>query len=455
MVLVFSVMSAIMLLIASSAGYFFTKERFSENIERQMTASINGHINKLDGWLVAKREEVEITAGTIQASGNGKAVLNLLQGAKSMDKDLNDIYFAPLDGKLLSGSGWIPPADFDSRTRSWYKGAMQVKKTIFTAPYVDAESKQMAVAIALPCQSASGQIMGVLGADILLPKLEENIKEINLNGHGSAFIVDKTGVILAHSEDSLISKNLYELKDGEIAKTVKEVMGKEQGVVKYQDDGKDMLMVYKQIPSTQWLLGITVEQAIAFQPLAYLRWLFIGIAVCSILLVVGVTFVMTRRITRPLEVLTQQVELLAQGDLTVQATVSGHDEFSKLAIGFNKMAPLKPFYSLNRHGVIFLRCAGDKVCIQIAGHSQPLAKRGHACAPGTWLNGASGRDRVPPAFGRDSPIMRQCLFQLAVVHMLRSEVFEHFRQFSGIDRLLHFLVQIYLTVGQTDVPVLE
>ncbi len=338
MVLVFSVMSAIILLIASSAGYFFTKDRFSDNIEKQMTATINAHVSKLDGWLLTKRKVVEITKGTIQASGNSRVALPLLQGAMSMDKDFNDVYFAYLDGKLVSGSGWIPPDTFDSRTRSWFKGAMQEKKPIFTLPYVDAESKQMAVSIAAPCQLASGQVIGVVSSDILLSILDENIKEISIDGQESAFLIDKTGAILAHSESGMVSNNLFELKKaGETSKIVKEIVGKEQGVMSYRENGKDMLLVYKQIPSTQWLLCITIEQAIAFQPLAYLRWLFTGITVVSILLVIAVTFVMARRITRPLESLTKQVELLAQGDLTVHAKVLGHDEFSKLARGFNKM----------------------------------------------------------------------------------------------------------------------
>lgn len=338
MVLVFSVMSAIILLIASSTGYYFSKERFAENIEKQLSAIVTGHVNKLDGWLEGKRKAIEITTGTIQASGTSKVSVALLKGAMSMDKEFNDIYFGGLDGKLISGSGWVAPPDFDSRTRGWYKGAMQEKKAIFTPPYIDAESKQMAVSVAMPCQLVSGQIIGVVASDILLPKLEENIQEINLDGQGSAFLIDKAGIILAHSEASLVSTNLFESKKAEgFSKIVKDAMTKEQGIVHYQENGKEMLMVYKQLPSTQWLLGITVEEAIAFQPLAYLRWLFTGIAVFSILLVIAVTFIVARRITQPLEGLTQQVELLAQGDLTVQAAVVGNDEFSKLAVGFNKM----------------------------------------------------------------------------------------------------------------------
>lgn len=378
LVMVFSVMSAIILLVASSAGYFFTKERFSENIEKQMTATVNAHVNKLDGWLVAKRKEVEITAGTIQALGNSEVPAAILQGYKSMDGEFNDVYFASGDGKLVSGNGWAPPAGFDVRTRGWYKEAMKEKKTIFTTPYIDAETKQMEVSVALPCQLPSGQIIGVVSSDILLQTLDQNVKEFNLDGQGSAFLVDKTGIILAHSEADMVSNNLFELKKtDEISKVVKAIMGQEQGIRHYQENGKDMIMVYKQLPSTQWTLCINVDKAIAFQPLAYLRWLFIGTTVLSILLVIAVTFVVARRITRPLEILTEQVDLLAQGDLTVQATVAGNDEFSKLAGGFNKMvSDLRGMIDDIYHSTVELQGSSSKLvdtATHVAANTQEMS----------------------------------------------------------------------------------
>lgn len=339
MVLVFSVMSAVILLFASVSGYFFARNQFSEHIEKQMTATINTHVNKLDGWLIAKKKMVEITAGTIQASSSeGQVPAALLKGYKNVDKELTDVYFGSAEGKLVSGSGWVPPADFDPRTRVWYKDALREKKTIFSDPYVDADTNLMAVSVALPLETVSGRVRGVVSADLLLQTLVDNVKEISFEGQGYAFLVDSKGVILAHPDTDVVGKKILEVdKLKEFSSVVKDVLGKEQGYRYFQANGKEMIMAYKKIPATQWLLCINIEQAVAFQPLAYLRWLFIGVTVMSIIAVIAVTFLMARRITRPLKNLTEQVELLSQGQLNVQAEVRGHDEFSKLASGFNKM----------------------------------------------------------------------------------------------------------------------
>lgn len=339
MILVFSVVSAIILLAASFAGYFFTKARFSDNIEKQMTATINANVNKLDGWLMTKAKVIEITEGTIRAAGDGGDVpVSLLMGYKSKDKDLSDVYFGSAEGKLVDSSGWVPPSDFDPRSRIWYKKAIEQKKLIFTDPYLDANTKQMAVSVALPYETASGQLRGVVSADILLQTLVENVRSISFEGHGYAFLLDNKGFILAHPNSELMAKNIFDLeKLKDIALAIKDIAGKEQGYKRFQDNGKDMIMVYKQIPSTQWILCINVEEAVVFEPLAYLRWLFTGITVVSILIVIAVSTAVARRITKPLRNLEHQVGLLASGNLTIEAEVTGDDEFSRLAAGFNKM----------------------------------------------------------------------------------------------------------------------
>lgn len=339
LVLIFSVVSAIILLASSLTGYFFAKARFAENIEKQMTATINSHVSKLDGWLIAKTKVVDTTAGTLQAAaGSGEVPAALLMGFKNRDNELTDVYFGSTDGKMVAASGWAPPADFDPRSRIWYKKAMEQKKMVFTDPYLDADTKQMAVSVALPYETATGQIRGVVSADILLQTLFDNVKEISLEGEGYAFLIDSKGYILAHPKSEVVSKNVFEVeKLKNISTVIKDAIGKEQGYKQYQENSKDMIVVYKQIPSTQWVLCISVEKDIVFAPLSYLKWLFTAITVASILLVIAVCIAVARRITRPLENLEHQVKLLASGNLTVQAEVAGDDEFAKLAAGFNKM----------------------------------------------------------------------------------------------------------------------
>ncbi|WP_378954650.1 methyl-accepting chemotaxis protein [Pelosinus sp. sgz500959] len=337
--LIFSLLSAVILLVSSLAGYIFTKEQVTKGIQQEMKANIDSHVNKLDGWLLSKGKMIEITAGTIQSTfSEGEITVPMVAGYRTVDKEFSDVYFGSVQGKMVDGSGWTPPADYDPRVREWYKDATQQGKLIFTEPYLDLVTKQMAVSVALPIKTTSGQIRGVIAADMLLQTLVENVKKINLQGAGYAYLLDAKGVVLAHPDAEMVSKNVLEVeKIKSLSPLFKEMLQKNEGFNTYTYDGKDLLMVYKKVPSTGWILAISVPEDIVYTPLVHLRWLFSIIAVVAIFIVIGITFATVKRITNPLEVLAREVQMVAAGDLTVQANVNGKDEIAILAQGFNKM----------------------------------------------------------------------------------------------------------------------
>ena len=339
MILIFSCLSVVILLAVSLTGYFFTKARVSGDIEKQMAATIVAHVNKLDGWLIAKERVVESAVSTLQeATEGGEVPAALLRAYKNMDNELVDVMFASANGKLTTGSGWVPPADFDPRTRTWYKKAVAQKKTVFSDPYLDTSTKQMAVAVSQPFESRTGQFYGVVSSDILLQTLVDTVKSIHFEGQGYAFLVDEKGNVLAHPQSDLMGKNVFALESlKNLSVAMREILSKDSGSRIWKENDRESYLIFKKIPTTQWLLCLCVEKAFILQPLEQLRWLFIGITALAILLVLAVTFFVARRIIRPLEALEKQVGLLAGGDLTAQANVAGADEISRLSVSFNQM----------------------------------------------------------------------------------------------------------------------
>ncbi|SMC52401.1 methyl-accepting chemotaxis protein [Sporomusa malonica] len=337
--LLFSLLTVMTLLVSAISGYMFTKGQVSAGIQEEMKANVNSHVNKLDGWLISKARMLEITVGTIQSTvGDGEITVPMLAGYKTVDKELSDMYFGSVAGKMVDGSGWTPPADYDPRIRGWYKLATEQGKLTFTEPYLDMVTKEMAVSVAMPLKSSSGQVRGIISEDILLKTLVDNVKDINLHGEGYAFLLDAKGIMLAHPDPELVSKNILEAdKLKEMSAAFKDMLGKEQGFTTYRFNGKEFLMVYQKVPSTNWTLAINVPEEVIYKPLANLKWLFGLITFTCVLIVTGITFIIAKRITRPIEILASQVNKVASGDLTIQAMAEGKDEIADLADGFNKM----------------------------------------------------------------------------------------------------------------------
>lgn len=337
--LIFSVLSVCILLLLSSASYWFAERQISKSIEQEMQANVSSQVHKMEGWLHGKAKILESSATTIQNTGVLATGVQpaMLTGYKA-DPEISDMYYGSQEGVMIDGSGWTPPPGYDPRIRGWYKDAMASGKQIFTDPYLDLVTKQMAVSVAVPVKDASGTIRGVVGGDILLKTLVENVKGINLNGYGYAFAIDSKGVMLAHPDSDLVSKNVFETdKVKDLAGLFKEVMSKEQGFITYKYQGEEKLMVYKKVPSVNWTLVISVPQEPIYKPLADLRWILAIVAVVSVLVVIGVTIVTAGKVAKPVELLAGHVQQVAEGNLNVKAEVESTDEIGALAAGFNTM----------------------------------------------------------------------------------------------------------------------
>lgn len=346
MILIFSLLSACSLLLTSFFGYFYTNTIFTDKIMSEADHVLASHVNQLDGWLVGKTIGLKMTAGTLNAIlGEADFTANQLSGYKNADKEVSDFYLGTPDGKLIDGSGWNPPADYDARPRAWYKAGLAANNLTFSDPYIDKVTQKYVVSAVMPLTTPSGKMRGILGEDIQLSTLVEQIKNIKLQEFGYAVLLDKNGVILAHPDEQAVSKNALEFDKFKPIQTVlKEALANEQGFIPYNFDGAK-LMFYRKLPSTGWTLLISVPESDVYKPLAKLKFFFSAATLFFIVITIGITFLTARHMTKSIINLREKAQLVAEGDLTVRAEDKGSDEAAQLAAAFNKM-------STNLHNLI-------------------------------------------------------------------------------------------------------
>lgn len=330
----FASAAAIALITVSFLGYYYAKNQVVNDINQAMALLLESRIEKMDGWLQGKVKILTTTVGLIQNTvGETNVVQPHLQVYKQ-DKDLTDLYIGLADGRFITGSGQAPPPGYDPRTRAWYQQAIQAGSLVFSDPYLDNGTKQYVVSGAVPLIQGN-QIRGVAGEDILLATLAETIKEINVNGKGYAFVIDRNGVVLAHPDTKLLTTNLYE--NQEIKDAVKTMFAMDSGQACYKSQGSEKLLIFRKIPTTGWVMAISIDEEDAYAGLAGLRWRFIIVDIMSIIGIAAFAWFFARCITGPIRQLTVNAEQMAQGDLIVKADVSGKDEIAKLGGAFNKM----------------------------------------------------------------------------------------------------------------------
>lgn len=332
----FALITGIALIAVASIGYFYARQQVISGVNEAMTSTINGHVTEFEGWLGKKANTLETLAYTYQTTFSNNDVPTTYLEAYKVDKELMNVFVGYTDGRFVDGTKSMLPAGYDPRVRSWYKDALQKGKISFTDPYVDALTNKYVISAAVPLKVADGSIKGVIGEDVQMDSFTENIKKVNLHGMGYAFLADSKGTIIAHPDSKLVTKNVVDIPG--LKNLGQEMLASKQGSKVYEFDGERKLIIYNKIPSTGWLMAITVPEAEAYRQLSELRTKYIIVVLSTLLLVAGFALWFANKLAKPMAELTVNAQKMAEGDLTVKSAVSGKDEVARLATAFNRMS---------------------------------------------------------------------------------------------------------------------
>ena len=128
--------------------------------------------SNIQTWLESRIQLLQSLAQQVAADGAGTSTLQRAVGLPVYAGNFQLSYFGGADGVMYSVPAGNRAADYDPRSRGWYKAANNAQQTIVTEPYIAASSGKLVITVATPVQR-QGQMIGVAGADI---DLEEVVK---------------------------------------------------------------------------------------------------------------------------------------------------------------------------------------------------------------------------------------------------------------------------------------
>ncbi|MCR4763540.1 MAG: response regulator [Lachnospiraceae bacterium] len=130
--------------------------------------------------------------------------------SEQFDENYNGIY-GYIMSKYMDGLNWEPPEGYDPRTRDWYIAAQQGEgDVVFVPPYIDAQTGNMIISV---CRMLPDR-QNVISLDVQLKGIQSMMKELTLNGKGYGFVVDETGLIIAHRQEERKGSNLTDADGG-------------------------------------------------------------------------------------------------------------------------------------------------------------------------------------------------------------------------------------------------
>ncbi|QHD08804.1 chemotaxis protein [Pseudomonas sp. R76] len=289
--------------------------------------------SNIQTWLNGRIALVENAAQNIAINPETSVVAGLLE-QKALTSAFMATYVGDSKGAFTIRPDTKMPDGFDPRVRPWYKGAQSSNGSTLTEPYIDAATGQLIISVATPSTTKAGQSVGVVGGDLSLQTLVDNIGALNFGGMGYAFLVSADGKVLVHPDKNLVMKTLadmYPKNTPKISADFSEV----------QANGKDNIVTFtpiKGLPSVNWYLGISVDKDKSFAMLSEFRTSAVIATLIAVVIIIALLGMLIRVLLQPLHVMTRAMQDIAdgEGDLTRRLTIQNNDEFGSLGNAFNR-----------------------------------------------------------------------------------------------------------------------
>lgn len=286
----------------------------------------------ISDW-VAIRKEI---ATAVNDYSTEQDVVPFLQQARKAG-GFDDIFLGTPKGEMYRSHPERNRADYDPRTRPWFKDANAAGQQIITEAYQDAITNALLVTIAEPVVK-NGQFIGVVGADVLIDQLISDVISLDAGKNANAMLIDMNeGTFLAHPDKSLTLKPITSLSN-DFSKQAIERAANEGKIENTTIKGVEKLYYFHKVPGTHWMFAIEMDRATEEAGNAVLlRDLLLTAMMITIAVIVVVSW-LVGFLFRDLNRVSHALEEIAsgEGDLTQRLEPRSDDEVGKLAENFNR-----------------------------------------------------------------------------------------------------------------------
>lgn len=151
--------------------------------------------------------------GEYIGAGRGQDTTLTIKVADSTTQNDFHTYIADAQGERATLLSSRP--DYDPRGRPWYRVAAETGQTAWSPTYLMFSHRQLGITLSDPVYDASGQLIGVLGTDILLSEVSEFLQAVKIGTSGQVFILERSGEIVASSttpEPFIVNADTQELE---------------------------------------------------------------------------------------------------------------------------------------------------------------------------------------------------------------------------------------------------
>ena len=274
---------------------------------------------------------------TLSEGGNYSDFTDLRKEMKLLDNNdfniLNIYYTNESDGSDVQSLDEELPEGYDSKSRPWYKQSVENKDDyIIQSPYLDSATGKNVITISKAVVE-NNTVIGVLGLDIELTQLSNQLSSIKYGTTGQVIISAEDGFIISATNKEMIGGQ-------EVTKYSiwNDVIKNNDGKTKFSYNGKKYRGYYSTSEKTGWKLMLNTEVGELNDSLYKRLRLTVTIMVAIIIAAIIIVKTVTKGIDRSLNKLSDMMQKASEGDFTEDIDLNSRvKEFTILEESYNKM----------------------------------------------------------------------------------------------------------------------
>lgn len=312
--------------------YLESKNSLEAGIADQVSNTGKVFAANISYWLASKQLAME----SVNPTDNPADLTIQIKQAK-VAGGFDNVFLGRPDGSQINANSvTLPPDDNDPRRWKWYQQALtQPGQVYFSTPTVAAATKSFVLSLG-KVLIQNGSTLGVLGADVSMSEILSQLKQIKLPGNGSAFFVDRDGVILGHNDTGALDKPVDSRYPALTPAVLKDLASSDG--TRYLLNERDERMYVLQINHQQEKLVLVLDNKLLLAPLRTSVLQSLGtLAVILVLSLIAVNALCVW-LLRPLGGMSKALQVIASGDgdLTQRVAQQSEDEVGELGNHFNQ-----------------------------------------------------------------------------------------------------------------------
>ncbi|MBP2627497.1 MAG: mcpA 6 [Firmicutes bacterium] len=322
--------------ILAGLNYWQGQKMLIQDVETEIGILAQSNSQEIRAFLDGTKIELSaIARAPIMTSGNHEAIMAYLATETSKNKIYETIAYTDDKGNFvdhLGKSGTLGNKDYFQQVM---KGEM-----VISNPVTSMGTGKTIVMVTTPIRSGD-RIIGMLFGAVNIEAVEKQVLNIKVGQTGYAYVVRGDGTVIIHPNKELAGKsNPYTDPNAEPA--LKTAVGKmvngEKGVAKYKYEGVNKYLAYAPIQGTNWSIAVNIPVSEATANLSAFAWTSVITIIIVLILAVIVILWAATRIVKPLQILKEAANRIANGDLSItQVAVTSQDELGDLARAFETM----------------------------------------------------------------------------------------------------------------------